>query len=103
MTLHIIWVRMSSYAPTIAPIATRSGFLIARPETDAATPESELRSDTVIGMSAPPTRIVKRTPYINAIISAIIVVEAPMIFALTTAQNSYSNQPLKFRKIDHAS
>ncbi len=43
-------------------MATSKGFLIARPEIDAATPENELSKDTVMGMSAPPTRMVKRIP-----------------------------------------
>ncbi len=35
---------------------------MARPAIDPATPEKELSSEIVIGMSAPPTRMAKITP-----------------------------------------
>ncbi len=62
IALHISRVRISPDAPTIAPIATSSGLRTANPEIDAAMPENELRREIVIGISAPPTLIVNRTP-----------------------------------------
>ena len=73
IALHIICVRIRPEAPTTAPMATSRGLRIARPETEAATPDSEFSKDTVIGMSAPPTRMVKSTPYANDAMSAIML------------------------------
>ena len=62
IALHIICVRRRPEAPTIPPIATSKGSPTAIPAIPPATPLNELRSDIVIGISAPPTRIAKATP-----------------------------------------
>ena len=62
IALHMICVRIRPEAPTTAPMQMSSGLFTAKPEMDAATPENEFRSDTAMGMSAPPTLIVNSTP-----------------------------------------
>ncbi len=59
---HMICVSKSPDAPTTPPTATSSGSSMAIPAIAPATPESELSSEIVIGISAPPTRIAKITP-----------------------------------------
>ena len=59
MARHIICVKSRPDAPTIPPTATRNISLIAIPAIEPATPERELSSEIVIGMSAPPTRTEK--------------------------------------------
>ena len=63
IALHIIWVSMRPDAPTIAPIATSRGSEIVKPTIAPASPENELSREIVIGISAPPTRMAKSTPY----------------------------------------
>ncbi len=65
IALHIIWVSRSPDAPTIPPTATRRISPMAIPAIEPATPLSELSSDMVMGMSAPPTRIAKAYPKIE--------------------------------------
>ena len=55
-------MRIRPDAPTIPPTATRRMSLIARPAIAPATPEKELRSEIVMGISAPPTLIEKNRP-----------------------------------------
>ena len=59
---HIICVRSKPEAPTMPPTDTVKMSRVAIPAIAAATPEVELRSDMVIGMSAPPTRIANTIP-----------------------------------------
>ena len=61
----MICVRIRPEAPTIPPIATRRTSFIARPAIAPATPEKELRSEIVIGISAPPTLIENSNPKAN--------------------------------------
>ncbi len=60
--LHIACVSSSPDAPTIPPIATKSKSFIARPAIAPATPDKLFSSEMVIGISAPPTLILKITP-----------------------------------------
>ena len=62
IALHITWVRSKPDAPTIPPILTNKASLIAKPAIAAATPLRLFNNDIVIGMSAPPTRILKNQP-----------------------------------------
>ena len=62
MARHIICVSSSPEAPTMPPTATRKMSLMAMPAMAPATPESELSSEMVIGMSAPPTLREKKRP-----------------------------------------
>ncbi len=59
---HMIWVKSKPEAPTTPPTATNSGSAIAIPAMAPATPEREFKSEIVIGMSAPPTRMAKIMP-----------------------------------------
>ena len=62
IALHISCVRIRPDAPTIPPITTNSGSLMAMPAMPPATPDRAFRREMVIGISAPPTRITKTTP-----------------------------------------
>ena len=70
------------------PTATRNMSLIAIPAIEPATPDRELRSDMVIGMSAPPTLTEKYNPN-NAevnVVATITIVSFPLL-----------NDPIKIR------
>ena len=65
MARHIISVKINPEAPTIEPTTTSNRSLTANPATEPAIPESEFKSEIVMGISAPPTRTVKSTPKSN--------------------------------------
>ena len=86
MARHIICVSNSPEAPTMPPTATRKISLMAIPAMAPATPDNELSKEMVIGMSAPPTRIEKKTPkrqevMIHATTSTVILLS--QILAIT--------------------
>ena len=62
MALHMIWVSSRPDAPTMPPTATSRASLMLMPAMAPATPLREFSREMVMGMSAPPTRTVKRTP-----------------------------------------
>ena len=62
MARHMIWVSKRPEAPTIPPTATRNTSPMAMPAMEPATPDSELSSEMVMGMSAPPTRRENQRP-----------------------------------------
>ena len=62
IALHITCVNNNPEAPTIPPILTNKASEIARPAIAAATPLKLLSNEIVIGISAPPTRILKNKP-----------------------------------------
>ena len=54
IALHMMNVRMRPEAPTSDPATMRTGLEMMKPVKAAAIPDSELRSETTTGMSAPP-------------------------------------------------
>ena len=60
---HIICVKISPEAPTMAPTATSKGSDMVKPTIAPASPENEFSRDIVMGMSAPPTLMANRMPY----------------------------------------
>ena len=62
MARHMIWVSRRPEAPTMPPTATRNTSPMAMPAMEPATPDSELSSEMVMGMSAPPTRRENQRP-----------------------------------------
>ena len=62
IALHMIWVSSRPDAPTMPPTATSRASLMLMPAMAPATPLREFSREMVMGMSAPPTRTVKRTP-----------------------------------------
>ena len=54
MALHMMNVRINPDAPTKEPATIRTEFPMMKPVNAAAIPESELRSETTTGISAPP-------------------------------------------------
>ena len=78
MDRHMICVRNSPDAPTIPPTDTSRISPIAIPATAPATPLSELSSEMVMGMSAPPTRMEKAYPK-SALTAMLKVKISPML------------------------
>ncbi len=62
IALHIIWVSSSPLAPTIPPMETSKRSFIASPAIAPATPDKLLSRDIVMGISAPPTRMLNSIP-----------------------------------------
>ena len=62
MALHMMRVSRKPEEPMMPPMATSRGSLTAKPAMAAQTPPMEFSSEMVMGMSAPPTRMVNPTP-----------------------------------------
>ena len=62
MALHMTRVSIRPAEPMMPPTAISSGSETAKPAMAQEMPPMELSSEMVIGMSAPPTRMVKTMP-----------------------------------------
>ena len=93
---HIIWVSKRPEAPTMPPTDTVKISPVAIPAIEAATPEVELSSDIVIGISAPPTLIAKTIPKIK-------LIRVPKVEAITKYFITYkpgANAKKRMKRID---
>ena len=62
MALHMTRVSIRPAEPTMPPTAMSSGSDTAKPAMAQEMPPMELSREMVMGMSAPPTRMVKTMP-----------------------------------------